>query len=242
MGNAQYRALVSIHDLMPPTLSAVLQTLGRLEAKGIHPVTLLVVPGTGWNESGLRVLQQLQDRGHDLAGHGWTHRIGRLGGAWHTVHSRLLSRNAAEHLALSGDELVALVTHCHRWFGENGLKPPTLYVPPAWAMGAMNRETLEQLPFRYYEYFSGIYDSLGRRWQRLPLLGYEADSAWRVLPLRLWNRFNRILARKTGLIRIAIHPFDLQLRLAKDLLLQLQARPMCLRYPASPLRAGANAA
>lgn len=107
-------------------------------------------------------------------------------------------------------------------------------------MGGLSRETLARLPFRYYEYLSGVYDSLARRWHRLPLLGYEADTPWRVLPLRLWNRLNRILAYKTGVIRIAIHPFDWKLRLARDLLLQLETRPPCYRYYATPLFAGAD--
>lgn len=107
-------------------------------------------------------------------------------------------------------------------------------------MGGLSRETLARLPFRYYEYLSGVYDSLARRWHRLPLLGYEADTPWRVLPLRLWNRLSRILAYKTGVIRIAIHPFDWKLRLARDLLLQLETRPPCYRYYATPLFAGAD--
>lgn len=43
-------------------------------------------------------------------------------------------------------------------------------------MGSLPREALSDLPFRYYEYLTGVYDSLARRWYRLPLLGYEADS------------------------------------------------------------------
>lgn len=114
MGNARYSTLVSVHDLMPNTLSAVLETLAHLDAEGIHPVTLLVVPGTGWDKSGLQALRNLQDHGHDLAGHGWTHQIERLRGGWHTAHSRLLSRNATEHLALSSEDIIALIARCHR--------------------------------------------------------------------------------------------------------------------------------
>jgi predicted deacetylase len=91
-------------------------------------------------------------------------------------------------------------------------------VPPAWAMGSIFRSQLRTLPFRYFEYFSGVYDGKTERFYRLPLVGYEADRPWRVAPLRLWNAINLALARHTGLLRIAIHPHDLHIRLSNQLI------------------------
>jgi len=210
-------AVVSIHDVTPATLADVLTTIGFLETRTIAPIVLLVVPGQTWNAEQVRRLKQLQQKGCLLAGHGWIHRVDRIVGFSHTLHACLFSRNVAEHLALDSQRIAALIRHCYDWFGEMGLDPPTLYVPPAWAMGSIFKSQLRTLPFRYFEYFSGVYDGKTDRFCRLPLVGYEADRLWRVAPLRLWNAVNLAFARHTGLLRIAIHPHDLHLRLSNEL-------------------------
>ncbi|KAA6185784.1 DUF2334 domain-containing protein [Thiohalocapsa marina] len=215
--------LVSIHDLMPATLPAVRRTIRLLEGLGSTPVTLLVVPGTGWSRDGIRYLRSLQDNGYRLAGHGWQHRVDAFGGLYHRLHGLLLSRRVAEHLALDEDAIIALMARCHAWFGDNGLTPPSLYVPPAWAMGRVSLARLAQdSPFRLYETFSGLQDAESGRLLRLPLLGYEADSALRVPVIRAWNALNRYLARRCGRLRIGLHPFDHELHLRADLIADLQ--------------------
>jgi len=224
--SAPLSALVSIHDVMPATLDDVLAAIAFLEALGIAPMALLVVPGKAWNAKQIGELKQLQQRGYLLAGHGWAHHVEHIVGFRHTLHATLFSRHVAEHLVLDSRRIAALITHCYDWFGEMGLDPPALYVPPAWAMGSISKSQLRTLPFRYFEYFSGVYDGKNDRFYRLPLVGYEADRRWRAMPLRLWNMMNFALARCTGVLRIAIHPDDLHLRLSNELkaLLQLPLR------------------
>lgn len=214
------RALVSVHDLMPETLPAVRATLALLERRRIAPVTLLVVPGAGWDAAGIASLHALEGDGYRLAGHGWRHRCERFGGLYHRLHGALLSRRAAEHLALDGDGVIELMRRCHTWFGEHGLASPALYVPPAWALGAISVERLgRESPFSLIEAFDGVLDvRAGRRGLAAPLLGYEADAPLRAPVLRLWNRFNRRRARQAALpMRIGIHPRDLEYALAGDL-------------------------
>jgi predicted deacetylase len=130
----------------------------------------------------------------------------------------VLSRNAAEHLSRPRPEVADIIRRSFGWFGEVGLGQPRLYVPPAWAMGAVKRADLDRLPFRFYETLGGIYDSQSRRMRRLPLVGYEADTAGRALALRLVNGLNRQMAASLGRpLRVAIHPSDFDLRLAADL-------------------------
>ncbi|MEA3638850.1 MAG: polysaccharide deacetylase family protein [Lamprobacter sp.] len=213
------KALISVHDLMPETLPAVLQIVKRLEQHQLAPVTLLVVPGRNWSRKCIETLRSLEREGYTLAGHGWQHQAERIGGLYHRLHSLLLSRQVAEHLALDEAGIIALINRCHAWFAEQGLRPPRLYVPPAWAMGRISLARLrEACPFSLYEGFDGIIDSAAERTQPLPLTGYEADNALRAPVLRLWNRWNWHQARSRNLpIRIGIHPGDLELRLADDL-------------------------
>lgn len=213
------KALISVHDLMPETLPAVQRTLKRLEHHQRAPITLLVVPGRDWDRPALATLRSLERDGYQLAGHGWRHRAEAFGGLYHRLHGLFLSRRVAEHLALDEAGIIALIQRCHAWFGDHGLEPPTLYVPPAWAMGQISLARLrETCPFSLYERFDGVINAAAERVQPLPLLGYEADHALRAPILRLWNRWNWRRARHQGLpIRIGIHPRDIELALAHDL-------------------------
>lgn len=213
--------LVSVHDLMPETLRPVLEILAQLRRHGQGPVSILVVPGCDWSREQLATLKSLQQDGHMLAGHGWHHRVARIRDFGHWLHSRLISRQVAEHLALAEDEIAALIERCFAWFGDQGLRTPDLYVPPAWAMGRISRTRLATLRFRYYEFLTGVYDARQGRFHRLPLLGYEADTGPRARSLRLSNAVNRRLGQRRA-PRLAIHPHDLRLRLAGDLARDLQ--------------------
>lgn len=228
------RALVSIHDVMPDTLRETARILDLLERADVAPVTLLVVPGTGWKAPGLKQLRAFQDAGHVLAGHGWLHHVERFVSLRHRLHGRLISRQVAEHLALDAGGIAALIERCHRWFGEAGLAPPRLYVPPAWAMGAIPRNALAALPFDQYELFSGVLSARTGQLRRIALTGYEADTPLRAPLIRAWNRYNRRRARALGWLRIGIHPHDLDLRLAEDLRADLRRFPTNAGYDAVP--------
>ncbi|MBB4284746.1 polysaccharide deacetylase family protein [Roseospira goensis] len=217
-GRVPAPVLVSIHDVMPATLPQVATLLDLLDRAGAGPVDLLVVPGLDWPASDLATLRDWSRAGHRLAGHGWRHRADRIRGPWHRLHSLLISRDVAEHLALDGDGIADLIARCHAWFAAHDLPAPRLYVPPAWALGAIPRDRLATLPFARYEVFTGLIDAATGRWRPVPMVGFEADTVARVWPVRLWNALNRGHARawRTPL-RIAIHPHDLSYRLGDDL-------------------------
>lgn len=226
------RALVSVHDVMPETLPEVGRILAHLKTERAGPVTLLIVPGAGWTAAGIATLHAFQADGHILAGHGWRHRVDHFGGLGHRLHALLISRRAAEHLSLEATGILNLMRRCHGWFAEQGLRTPSLYVPPAWAMGTIERATLASLPFRHHEIFRGVLSPQSERFQPLPLVGYEADTRARAPLLRLWNRINRIRAEQVGWLRIAIHPRDLELRLAPDLIRDLRRFRRHVHYAA----------
>lgn len=212
------RAIVSIHDVMPGTLPQVAELLAFLDRHGAGPVDLLVVPGLDWRPDQIARLRDWSRAGHRLAGHGWTHRTPRIRGLGHRLHSLLISRDVAEHLALDADGIAALMTRCHAWFEAHDLPAPALYVPPAWALGALPRRRLASLPFARCEVFTGLIEAASGRRHPVPMVGFEVDTVWRVGPVRVWNALNAGHARfwRTPL-RVAIHPFDLSYRLADDL-------------------------
>jgi hypothetical protein len=192
--------------------------MGVMDEAGLPPAPLLIVPGQGWRPEHIDLLRQWQAEGHELAGHGWTHEAAQVKGAYHRLYAALISRRAAEHLAMDGQQIAALLSRNYAWFGEHGLEAPRLYVPPAWGMGPISREALQGAGFRDYETLTGAYDARGDRFKRLPLVGYEADTGVRAVALRALNALNAHIARLTARpLRVAIHPHDLDLRLAADL-------------------------
>ena len=216
------QALLSIHDVMPssrPAISALLTQL-FVSVPLLRPVdiTLLVVPGQNWSDDDLLWLRRLAARGHPLAGHGWSHQAVGRRSLFHHVHSAVLSRDAAEHLSKPEHELVAMMLRCRAWFDQHQLPVGPLYVPPAWALGAISEQALMSLPFTLVETLSGVRDVRQGRRLTLPLAGYEADNNWRAMCLSVSNGLNRKLARHFGqIIRVGLHPFDLEHLLADQI-------------------------
>ncbi|MEX0326000.1 MAG: polysaccharide deacetylase family protein [Puniceicoccaceae bacterium] len=223
MNETGIKALVSIHDVMPETLPQVDGVLQRLKIFGLPPITLLVVPGRDWQESQVEWLRQRVEEGHTLAAHGWVHET-QPRTLYHRLHSALISRNVAEHLALDPEEIPGFISRSMGWFVENKLPVPILYVPPAWALGDPPPITTDD-PFpRYIEVLKGIIDTQAGRLHASPMVGYEVDTWWRKVAVKAWNGWNISRARRSGsVLRIGLHPHDFELLLSADLehLLQL---------------------
>lgn len=227
---ARPTAHVSVHDVTPDDLHRIRELVGLVEEAGLPPPLLLVVPGRDWDPASLDALRRLVGRGCPLAGHGWSHRAPPPTSLAHRIHGALLSRDRAEHLSRSRSELRERVRRCHAWFGEHDLEVGPVYVPPAWALGALTREDLATLPFRYYETLSGFHDSDTGRRLRLPLVGFEADTRVRRWALRPINAANLALGRLLGrTVRIGFHPRDLELLLARSARAVLRRPWTCLR-------------
>lgn len=210
-------ATVSIHDVMPQTLPGI-NSLAELVPESHRPkVLLLIVPGLDWSPEQINTLKKLCDDGFSLAGHGWHHRTPHIRSVYHRLHSLFISRQVAEHLSYSRQELNDLLQRNYKWFEQQKLPLPETYVPPAWAMGKLTREDFKALPFRHYETTQGLYDSVTDRFKRLPLVGFEADTWLRENFLRPWNALNRRLASASKPLRISLHPYDLDYRLGKQL-------------------------
>ncbi len=202
---------------MPETLADVRRILERLERHGITRVTLLVVPGRNWSPGDIDELRGLLGPRIETAGHGWTHTARHVRGVRHLMHSLTISRHSAEHLALSKNDVRALVTRCHEWFAGLDLPTPVLYVPPAWALGPLPPGEWDPLPFEQVETLTGVWFVKERRFCRMPMVGYQADTGLRELACRAWNAANVAVARVGHPLRVAIHPQDFELRLADSL-------------------------
>jgi len=226
-----FRAIVSVHDVMPETLPEIKAILEKLKGLNVSPVTILVVPGKEWSARQIDWLREQQREGLVIAGHGWRHSVTERSTLYHKLHGLFLSRMVAEHLSLSEQAITELIERCYHWFIDQGFEAPPLYVPPAWAMGRIENETLDTLPFDLYETFNGIYRTGEKNFVSLPLTGYEADNALRTPILAGWNRFNEAQAKRLDQpLRITIHPQDLSLGLARQIDAQLSRAEAFIDY------------
>lgn len=218
-------AHLSIHDVKPTELDRVEELLDRCQVVAGARVALLVVPGLDWSPRQVDRLRDWAAEGFELAGHGWVHRAGPPATWYHRLHSLLLSRDQAEHLSRRREELRELVLRGVGWFRDRDLPTPELYVPPAWALGALSPQDVEALPYRWYEVLVGFLDATSGRLHPTPLVGYEADTGLRRRALRLINTLARraaVVSRRP--LRIGLHPRDLELLLSDDLLGNLEDR------------------
>lgn len=208
----------SIHDVTPASFERVARLVRRLSDADIHPLTILIIPAGHWTDAQIETLRAWEVDGHLLAAHGWSHRSRTPRTAYHRLHSCLFSRDVAEHLGSTRAECVEIISRGSQWFTHLGLAPPSMYVPPAWALGPISLDAFDETAYRWVETLTGIYSVRTKRFVRLPLVGFEADTAPRACALRALNLVNTGLAAVTRRpLRIAIHPDDFGLRLADDL-------------------------
>ncbi|NJN48277.1 MAG: hypothetical protein HC808_19370, partial [Candidatus Competibacteraceae bacterium] len=89
-------------------------------------------------------LRKWASAGIELAGHGWRHVISNWGGIRHRLHGLVLSRNVAEHLALSPPEIMALLEANFRWFMDHDLPAPRIYCAPGLGDGQHQSQVTSQ--------------------------------------------------------------------------------------------------
>tara|TARA_A100001015_G_scaffold201502_1_gene224928 strand:+ start:2126 stop:2836 length:711 start_codon:yes stop_codon:yes gene_type:complete len=222
--------LISIHDVMPSNLSKINNIIYDLKKNyNITQLTLLVVPGLKWEKDQIAELKSLRSQGHELAGHGWIHKTSNIKTIYHKVHSKLISRDVAEHLSISKKEIINLLNNCFDWFKNENLPQPTLYVPPSWAIGKLKTKDFNKTKFQMFETLSGIY--FKNKFHKLPLLGYEADTLFRKFMVKISNKINNATASIFKIpIRLSIHPNDFELLISKDLIKDLKSNATFWSY------------
>ncbi len=157
----------------------------------------------------------MQNKGLQIAAHGWTHRATTKKTLFHKLHSLFISNNCAEHLSLKTEDIKCIINKSYNWFIENEFQKPTLYVPPAWALGKITKKELSKFPFSHYECTTGLICK--RKYRFIPLIGFEEKNIIKAYFRQFFNKINYMFALYTGYIRVAIHPNDFQLHLKDDI-------------------------
>ncbi|MBR7825500.1 polysaccharide deacetylase family protein [Actinospica sp. MGRD01-02] len=212
--------MVSIHDIAPGTAAQTARWLDALDARGI-PATLLLVPGP-WRGPSLvsdgRLAEDMleaQDRGHELALHGFyhvaTHGSGPL---WRRGVAQLMARGAAEFATLSEGEARARIKAGLEELADVGVDPVGFH-PPGWLVNPESVSALRRSGLRYYSTHLGVHSFAGAGGAtaelRLaaPALSHRPGGFGERIGVRLMTETARRFSRDGRAFRIALHPDDL---------------------------------
>jgi len=212
--------MVSIHDIAPGTAPQTSRWLEALDSRGI-PATLLLVPGP-WRGPSLvsdaRLAEDLlkaQDRGHELALHGFyhvaTHGSGPL---WRRGVAQVMARGAAEFATLSEGEARARIKAGLEELADVGIDPVGFH-PPGWIASPEAVDALRRSGLRYYSTQFGVHSFAGAGGATAELklsafaLSHRPGGAGERLGVRLMTEAARRFARDGRAFRIALHPDDL---------------------------------
>ena len=212
------RALVvSLHDVSPQTRVECAEILAELAGLGVAKCSLLVIPDHHRRGHFLADaeccawLRAQAQAGHELVMHGYYHERKRRAGE--SVAAKLTTRfytaNEAEFYDIGHDAAKVLVERAREDFRQLGVEPQG-FIAPAWLLSTEAVVPLLELGCGYTTRLGGVVDFKSGRVFHSQSLVWSVRSAWRRQASRVWNPllFHRLAANP--LLRISIHPVDLQ--------------------------------
>ncbi len=212
------RLLVSIHDVTPrhgERLRRIADLLARHGLRGRYSV--LVVPNY-WHEWPLADhpafvawLRDRIDEGVEPILHGYYHRDEtehRRG--WDRLRGRHLTAGEGEFLGLGYEAARARLAAGRHLLEDLLGASVTGFVAPAWLYGQPTRDALRDLAFAHAEDHWNVWSpSTGRRLASGPVVSYASRDRVRVAGSLIWSRASGPLLRPLPVLRLAIHPNDL---------------------------------
>ena len=178
--------------------------------------SLLVVPDyhhTGNSLARPEFVQWLRARereGHEIVIHGFYHERARQAGE--SVARKLITRiytaDEGEFYDLDCEEALRLLQTAQSRFARNGFHPSG-FIAPAWLLGAKAERAVRDAGFRYTTTLRVVHDFVSEMAFRSQSIVYSVRSPWRSAASLVWNRtlFSRLMTNP--LLRLAVHPPDL---------------------------------
>jgi predicted deacetylase len=223
------RALLSVHDVTPSNLAFLAGLLPLLRDVGVTAMNLAVVPrfhdGEAWADD-VALRQAVAAGGPaartEIMQHGCYHaRIGgneRLTGLAR-VRSGLQSAGEDEFYRLDPHEAEDRIRYGRAVIETVFGRPPSVFVPPAWAGALSLRGLLKGLGFSATEDHLWIHDLETGRKILSPAIAFATRSKWRERLSRTWARLVPGRLAAGAILRFAFHPSDLRSPAVRDLAL-----------------------
>jgi hypothetical protein len=208
--------VVSIHDVSPLTRGATQAILDRLKALGIARCSLLVVPDHHHRGHFLydtifsEWLATLGREGHEIVIHGYYHIRERkkTENLWQRLITRAYTADEGEFYDIDEDLAAGLVAQARADFAKLDLHPAG-FIAPAWLLSDAGETALRKADFQYTTRLRNILClASGARHDSMSMV-YSVRNAWRRTLSLAWNAllFHRL--KSNPLLRVSIHPPDL---------------------------------
>jgi len=205
--------VVSIHDVSPQTWPAVERILAELATVGVTRTSLLVVPDHHHRGHFLAYpdfcewLRQREAEGHEMVIHGYYHlREKKRGeGVADKVTTQFYTAGEGEFYDLGTYEAESLVSRALADFRRAGLNPCG-FVAPSWLLSDAAFAVLKAAGLRHTTRLRVFYDLANDREIASQSLVYSTRAAWRRMMSRAWNATLFRMLRKKPLMRLGIHP------------------------------------
>ena len=209
--------IVSVHDVSPLTRPAVERILTELNALGVGCCSLLVIPDhhrQGHYLDDPDFCQWLRDRvaqGDEVVIHGYSHRRERRAGETLSdkITTRFYTADEGEFFDIAGADALRIISEARQEFRKIGINPAG-FIAPAWLLSEGAERALRALGLGYTTRLKGIYDFTNERIYASQSLVWSVRSGWRRLASRWWNArlFHKL--RHSPMIRVGIHPPDIE--------------------------------
>lgn len=218
--------IVSLHDAHPGSWSDIEEQIDFLSELGIDRCSILLVPEfhhefgpASWTPEMLETLSTHQEVGYDLVLHGYYHdRVGQPDTIKNVFWTRLYTNHEAEFLDLPEAEAELRIKEGLDFFAKNKWQANG-FIAPAWLMSPGLPALLRRLGFQYTNRLTELipFTAAPDRSVTIPSqsLCYSTRALWRRFASLRWNRMLYSRLRRTSLVRLSLHPRDLQYNLIR---------------------------
>ena len=190
--------------------------LAQLGRAGVSSCSLLVVPDyhrTGRSLGDLAFagwLRELPTQGHEIVIHGFYHQRARRAGesAWQKFISRIYTADEGEFYDIDYEAALRLMRGAQQEFAAHGFRP-TGFIAPAWLLSAEAERAAIDAGFRYTTTLRGVRDFAFGEEILSQSLVYSVRSPWRCAVSLGWNRMLFRRLTKNPLLRLGLHPPDI---------------------------------
>jgi predicted deacetylase len=209
--------VLSLHDVSSHTQPACERMLVELRALGINACSLLVIPNRHRRGHFLddpafcEWLKAQAQAGHEIVTHGYFHQRARR--AEESTLQKLMTRaytaDEGEFYDLDQQSARNLVAKANAEFAQLGIAPRG-FIAPAWLLGAEGEAALRELKIEYTTRLGSVLDLRTNTTYRSQSLVWSVRSGWRRLTSLAWNALLFCRLRSNPLLRISIHPVDIE--------------------------------
>jgi uncharacterized protein len=209
--------VVSLHDVSPLTQIWCEEILAQLRQLGIGQTSLLIIPNhhqrapIAGNSGFQSWLTQAIETGHEPVLHGYFHQREKqdADSLWAKWTTEVYTAGEGEFFDLSTEEASIRV---QRGLEDLAFLPRKVigFIAPAWLLGANSEIAIRKLGFSYTTRLGRV-QAFGRFADiRSQSLVWSTRAPWRAMTSLWWNRCLALGLARAPLIRIGIHPSDLQ--------------------------------